>query len=307
MYDWHQISAKAPWQGRDSQGFYVQGNQLWVFGGWYSPQDPNPRDVWSSEDGVSWDCLNAEAPWEHGDLPAVFYRGGKHWLMGGRKVPGKENSNLIWSSPDGREWTQAGSADWCPRVCHSYTEHEGRLWILGGTENFYDDNPETLKNDVWVSDNALDWECVTSEAPWSKRRDAQVVSFKGKIWIIGGGSWHPETCPRNDVWSSLDGVNWNCVTESAAWTKRLWTSVVVYRERLFLFGGWNREQGNFNDVWHSENGREWTELHCETIWTPRHAQSAYVKDDRIWLCGGHAEPVNSEVWTIQLPVDWDGK
>jgi len=302
--DWTLVNARAPWQSRDSQGRVIHDGNMWILGGWFSPTDPNPRDVWKSADGSGWTQMVDVAPWEHGDLPAVFSHHGKLWLMGGRKLPGKENSNRIWSSPDGADWKLEGEAAWCPRVCHGYTQFRDRLWIMGGTEDFYDDNEETLKNDVWSSADGIQWDLESAHAGWSRRRDASVVVFQDKIWLMGGGSWYPETVPLNDVWNSADGIHWNLVTATAPWPPRLWSSLVVYRDHMWLFGGWNRTDGNFNDVWVTADGVEWKRVESKVIWTPRHAQSAYVFNDRIILAGGHANPVNSEVWSLWVPGDF---
>jgi len=32
-----------------------------------------------------------------------------------------------------------------------------------------------------------------------------------------------------------------------------------------------------------------------------------VFKDRIWVAGGHASPLNSEVWTLDIPPDWFGQ
>ena len=40
------------------------------------------------------------------------------------------------------------------------------------------------------------------------------------------------------------------------------------------------------------------------IWKKRHEHSAYVFQDRIWVAGGHAEPLNSEVWSLEIPDAW---
>ena len=94
----------------------------------------------------------------HGDLPATMVFAGRMWLMGGRRLPSAENSNKVWSSTDGTEWVlESDNAGWCPRVGHSFVVWRDRMWILGGTENFYDDNDETLRNDVWSSADGKDW------------------------------------------------------------------------------------------------------------------------------------------------------
>ena len=84
----------------------------------------------------------------------------------------------------------------------------------------------------------------------------------------------------------------------------MWFSLLVYRERMFVLGGWSKVDGNFGDVWYSQDGVDWTELKCKVIWTKRHEHSAYVLADKLWVAGGHAEPLNSEVWSLEIPPTW---
>lgn len=305
--DWTCVTPKAPWKPRDSQGRIIHDGHMWMLGGWWAPSSaniPGPRDVWKSANGRDWTCVTECAAWEHGDLPATFSHAGKLWLMGGRKVPGTKSSNSIWSSSDGTEWHLEGQAAWCPRVCHAYAKFHNRLWIMGGTEDFTNDNQATLKNDVWSSENGIDWELITPHAAWSPRRDASLVVFQDKLWLMAGGSWFPETIPLNEVWCSSDGQHWELVTPSAPWAPRLWASLVVYRDHLWFFGGWSRKAGDFNDVWFSADGKNWTAYQSGVIWSPRHAQAAYVLNDRIYAAGGHAKPLTNEVWSLELPIDW---
>ena len=177
---------------------------------------------------------------------------------------------------------------------------------MGGVEDFYQNNDETLKNDVWSTADGKAWHLEVDHAPWSKRAHAQAVVFDDKIWIMGGGHWKPDTVPFNDVWCSGDGVNWTLVTDTAPWTERMWFSLVVYRDRMWVLGGWNREDGNFGDVWYSADGENWTELESSVIWKKRHEHSAYVFQDKIWVAGGPAAPLDSEVWSLEIPDAWFG-
>ncbi|HCR18625.1 MAG TPA: galactose oxidase [Candidatus Latescibacteria bacterium] len=300
--DWVLVNEKADWEARDSQGMMVFEDHMWIYGGWFTPQTPNPRDVWKSNDGINWTCTTEEALWVHGDFPATMPLNGKMWLMGGRKLPGKENSNKVWSSPDGTEWTlETDDPGWCPRVSPSFVVFQDRMWLMAGTENFYQDDETTMKNDVWSTADGVNWRMETDNADWSKRTHAQACVFKDKMWIMGGGAWQPETIPLNDVWCSGDGVSWEQVTAAAPWTKRMWFQLEVYRDRMWLLGGWNRDDGDFGDVWFTEDGENWTEMTHDVIWKNRHAPSSYVFDDRIWLCGGHARPLTSEVWSLEIP------
>jgi hypothetical protein len=299
------VNPEADWQARDSQGEFIFRDHMWILGGWFTPQTPNPRDVWRSPDGINWACTIEQAPWEHSDLSVALVYKDRMWFMGGRKLPGAENSNKVWSSADGAEWVlECESAGWCPRVSPSFAVFKDRMWVMGGTENFYEDNEQTLKNDVWSSVDGKDWKLETEHAAWNKRTHAQAVVFDGKLWLMGGGRWHPETIPQNDVWCSEDGVNWTLVTPAARWAPRMWFSLVVYRGHMWVLGGWSKEHGNFGDVWYSKDGREWTELKSDVIWDRRHELSALVFRDKIWVAGGYADVLNSEVWTLQLPEDW---
>ena len=305
--DWVLVNPQAAWEARDSQGEFVFQDHLWILGGWFTSKDPNPRDVWKSPDGKQWTRTVEVAPWEHSDLSAAMVFQNRMWFMGGRKLPGAENSSKVWSSADGAQWTlETDSPGWCARVSPSFAVFKDRMWLMGGTENFYDDNDQTLKNDVWSTADGREWRLETEHAAWSKRTHAQAIVFDNKLWIMGGGRWHPETVPQSDVWCSEDGVNWSQVTPAAPWDPRMWFSTVVYRDHLWVLGGWSKTNGNFGDVWYSRDGKAWTELKSGLIWKTRHEHSAVVFQDRVWVYGGHAEPLNSEVWTLELPADWTG-
>jgi hypothetical protein len=115
----------------------------------------------------------------------------------------------------------------------------------------------------------------------------------------------PDYHALNDVWSSEDGIHWNQVTKAAAWSPRLWFSTAVYRDHLWVLGGWsNNPSRNWGDVWYSEDGKEWKQLVAPQSWKERHEHSTFVFQDKLWVAGGHAQPLSSEVWSLQLPEEW---
>ena len=303
--DWQCLTPQAPWQGRDSQGYTVFQDEMWILGGWFTPQTPNPRDGWHSADGVNWRCATPKAPWVHSDLPVTLSYQNRLWIMGGRKLPGAENSNAVWSSPDGNDWRcECESAGWCPRVSAAHVVFKNKMWVLGGTENFYENSERTLHNDVWCTTNGSDWTSVTEHAPWSARAHHQAIVFNDKIWVLGGGGRFHEPNTLNDVWCSDDGEHWTEVTSAAEWAPRIWHSVAVYRDHLWIIAGLNQEIDNLGDVWCSPDGKNWRQIHSNIIWTARHAQATFVHQDKIILAAGHARPVNSEVWSLELPSDF---
>lgn len=302
------LESTAPWRARDSQAEFAFADKLWIMGGWFDSFEAPPRDVWSSPDGKIWNETTKEAPWIHSDLPMNLTFGDSMWIMGGwykGRLPGHSASNQVWRSKDGKTWEQAtASAGWSPRIAAATVEFKGRMWILGGTENYYFGNEKSLKNDVWSSDDGKTWTLETEHAGWSPRAYHQAAVLGDRIYVFGGGNYVPEYHARNDVWSSADGRTWRNETEAAPWEPRLWFSSAVYRGRMWVLGGWSKEKDNYGDVWHSADGREWKKLETATVWKARHEHSALVHRDKLWILGGHARPLSAEVWSLQLPKDW---
>lgn len=306
--DWKMVG-EAPWQPRDSQGEAAFDGKLWLLGGWFQSYEAPPRDVWSSADGKQWTRVTAAAPWIHSDLSMSLRFQDRLWMMGGwhnGRLPGHSASNAVWHSRNGKDWEQAAPrAGWSPRLASAVVEFRGRIWLLGGTENYYFGDDSSLKNDVWSSADGKSWRLETGKAAWSPRAYHQAAVLNGRIYVFGGGNYVPEYHARNDVWSSADGKKWRLETGSAPWHSRLWFSSVVYRDHIWVLGGWSKTPNqNWGDVWFSRNGKDWKQLGAKRIWKARHEHSAVVKDDKIWVYGGHARPLSSEVWSLQLPRSW---
>jgi len=307
--DWQLVTNNAGWQARDSQGELVFRDQLWIFGGWFNSYEAPPRDVWTSADGKQWSLVDDSAPWIHSDLPMSATFRERMWMMGGwynGRLPGHSASSAVWSSTDGKEWREeTNAAGWSPRLAAATLVFKDRLWILGGTENYYFGDESSLKNDVWSTADGIHWEEAVKNAPWAARAYHQAVVLNDRMYVFGGGNYVPDYQAFNDVWSSADGAEWHQETEAAPWHERLWFSAVTYRDHMWVIGGWaNNPSANHNDLWYSKDGRNWRELKTKTIWKERHEHSAFVFQDRIWIAGGHAQPLSNQVWSLQLPADW---
>lgn len=307
--DWVEETAHAAWQARDSQGEVVYRNKLWIFGGWFNSYEAPPRDVWSSADGKDWKLHTTSAPWIHSDLPMSFVFRNKMWMMGGwynGRLEGHSASNQVWSSKDGAKWTlETQHAAWSPRIAGAVVEFKGKVWLLGGNENYYFGDGATLKNDVWYSSDGVRWELATANAGWAPRAYHQAAVLNGKIYVFGGGNYVPTYKAMNDVWSSEDGIHWEKVVDKAPWHERLWFSSVVYRNCIWVLGGWsNNPYKNWNDVWYTRDGIHWEQYVSNVVWRERHEHSTYVFKDRIWVAGGMVPPLTNDIWSLYLPKDW---
>lgn len=307
--DWVEETKNAKWQARDSQGEVVYKDQLWILGGWFNSYEAPPRDVWSSKDGKVWNLINKSAPWIHSDLPMSFVFKNKMWIMGGwynGRLKGHSASNEVWSSIDGVRWKpETKEASWTPRVAGAVVEFKEKIWLLGGTENYYFGDKSSLKNDVWHSSDGKEWKLATADAGWSPRAYHQAAVLNGKMYVFGGGNYVPEYHAKNDIWSSEDGIHWTRVCDAAPWHERIWFSSVVYRDRIWVMGGWsNNPYKNWSDVWYSKDGKEWKQFTSDVVWKERHEHSAFVFQDKIWIAGGMTPPLVNDVWSLELPKDW---
>ena len=304
--NWQLVTERAAWRPRDSQGEVVFDDRLWLFGGWYDSKSAPPRDVWRSADGQSWQLVTDSAPWRHSDLPMTTVFGGRMWFMGGwhnGRLADASGSNEVWSSRDGKDWQQATPhAGWTPRLAAGMVVFRGKMWILGGSEQYYYGDAKSLKNDVWSSSDGVTWTQATANAGWAPRAYHQAVVLNDKMYVMGGGNYSPFYAAHNDVWSSDDGEHWEQVTPAAGWAPRIWFSSVVYRERMWVLGGWsNNPSKNWGDTWYSPDGKQWRQLETKDGWQARHEQSAYVFQDKLWVAGGMVWPLTNDVWNLSVP------
>ncbi len=150
------------------------------------------------------------------------------------------------------------------------------------------------------------WEKVTGKADFAPRDGAGALTFRGRMWLIGG--WNPgdkvhfpRTC-NNEVWSSTDGARWSLVRPNtfrdrsfdpeADWEGRHTAGYAVFRDKMWIVGG-DVNQGHYqSDVWNSSDGKDWTLVNRAkpVPWGPRALHYTLVFRDRIWVLGGQTMP-----------------
>lgn len=244
------------------------------------------NDVWVSADGMHWKQQTDSAGWEgRAGLSAVVFRDAIY-VMGGSTnddaaviggPPVRIYYNDVWKSSDGKNWEMlTDSADWSKRAGGIAVVKDDYLYMIGGEVGFLclPGLPcPPYFNDVWRTQNGIDWELVTTNAAWAPRPGHQVVVADGKFVLFGGFGLDPENpfLPANpiDTWTSTDGVvwekliapPWNAVAPTEI--KYDFDALVAYdqnsqQDYIYTFGG-DRETFNFadpfnhlnidNDVW----------------------------------------------------------
>jgi hypothetical protein len=194
---WELAEPAPPFSYRLDHASAVFDGKLWVIGG-FDNSYVAYNDTWSSPDGISW---TQEIPAAElfqprsGQSTAVF--NGRLWVIGGTGYDGDWGLayfNDCWNSTDGVTWELAtGSAGFSPRYGHSSLVYDGKIWVIGGT-----DDASTF-NDTWYSSDGITWYQATDGTGFPSRSDHSSESYDGKMWVIGGDSM---AASFHDAWYS---------------------------------------------------------------------------------------------------------
>lgn len=193
------------------------------------------------------------------------------------------------------EWVQVNAGPhWSPRFAHTSVVFQNKMWVMGGVNN------SGSLNDVWSSNDGINWTESTGSAPWSPRYYHSSVVFDNKIWVIGGWGDAPSLHQNSDVWSSSDGTSWTLVTASAAFGQRAEHASIVFNNKMWVVGGMLR-----NDVWSSSDGAIWEQATAHAQWPERSDPGIAVFNNQMWIIGGvQLESALGDVWSSSDGVLW---
>jgi hypothetical protein len=278
----------------------VHNNKIWLTGGY---NGSNKGDVWSSSDGTAWTRTNPDA------FPARLFHAAvsfkdRMWVIGGMGGSSSDTFNDVWSSADGTSWKlENAHAPFHDRYGLSCLVFNGRMWVIGG--GYYDETEDNsvFFNDVWSSDDGINWIKEKDHAAFNARADALAAVFNNKMWIIGGtydGS--SMDAIYKDIWSSADGKNWTLVTADPAFGDRYSASAVVHDNKLWIIAGTGSSYGGLyrNDIWYSIDGYNWQEATNSAEFEARAGHDSVEFDNRLWVIGGifndYGSDWKADVW-----------
>ena len=215
---WHLETESAAWSARYGHQALSHQGLLFVLAGDIGGSYKN--DVWQSMDGENWNSATEQAAWTGRWYPAAVSHNNNLYILGGHDDGSSDmfqfaqNMNDVWRSADGKQWTLiTAEAAWSKRRGHQAVAHQGRIFILGGTDGING----TYKNDVWSSLDGNIWRLETAAAAWLPRAYHAAASHNGILYVFGGGQSSDQNI--NDVWSSADGKQWTREADGAEWDK----------------------------------------------------------------------------------------
>ena len=164
--------------------------------------------------------------------------------------------------------------------------------------------------------------------PWENWSDinGKTISFNNKLWII-----------ENNIWSSVDGINWTNEGNAPSTNSAFYSAKIVYDNKIWLIAP--------NDIWNSSDGLNWTQIsnntlfgntvfirntctvfdnkifviaddqnykvysttdginwtneNSDNLWPNRNTGTTFVLDNKIWFCGGQ-----SSIWNSADGITW---
>lgn len=207
------------------------------------------KDVWRSSDGVNWEQMTSDAEW------ATL----------------SENCAQPGATTQGRAGLSA-------------VYFKGKIWVMGGSQG--DDNSigggencRQFYNDVWYSEDGVEWILATGDAPWEARAGGVALVKNGWIYYMGGEKgFVAETDYFNDVWRSRDGANWQQVTgpSGAGWSPRPGHKCSVVGNNFVCMGGFGTPT-NPSDIWVSGDGANWEQI-SDSPWSNDPTSSIFFCD-----------------------------
>jgi hypothetical protein len=151
----------------------------------------------------------------------------------------------------------------------------------------------TTRN-IHITNSAL-----VQNASFPIRARHQTIVYDNRMWLIAGTTKDGVTnnfIPYNDVYSTLDGINWEEITNEASFSKRYGHASVTFDNKMWVIGG---NDGQFkNDVWSSTDGWNWTQETASASFPPMQHHKAVVYNNKIWIFH------NDDVWNTDDGVNW---
>ena len=166
------------------------------------------------------------------------------------------------------------------------------------------------------------WSEVNLAAAFPARDGAGALTFDGRMWLLGGWNpllpdYYPEVT-SNDVWSSVDGVEWRLDVPNAPspdmWEARHTAGYAVLGDAMYVLGG-DLSHGHMQpDVWRSTDGVAWTRILEDAPWAQRVLHMTAVLKDNLYVFGGQTLPqfggpteevFYNDVWRSADGIQWE--
>jgi hypothetical protein len=294
--------------------------------------------TWSYS-SISATSLSPGDPWESRYASAGTYFQGKMYMVSGWNGVSGGCVPDVWSSVNGTGWNLSqsvpawGQVPLGGRTGHQLVVMGTKMYLIGGRSC----SNHQATGDVWATGDGENWSQLTTNNPiLGPRFDHSAVVLNNKIYVMGGF----KACDngeglcgyRNDVISSVDGVNWIVETNHAPWLRRSGHMSFVSGNKMYVLGGqsytipelgvasniwidpaspnltitnsagetYSPPHAFYNDVWSSTDGVSWIQKTSQAEWIWRRDAAGFVMGSTMYVFGGTSEQTytgfRNDVW-----------
>eukprot|EP01084_Bolivina_argentea_P069113 125812_1 len=254
--NWNELSDSTGISDRTQFPTVVYNDSMISMGGCSLINGAHNNDVWSSKDGKKWIQINPSSEWTGRCTHQAVTHKNSIILMGGHAANSTFNSymNDVWSSNDaGKTWKElTPSAPWHKRDGFGSVVLNDVIYIFGGHSGYHTFNPAF--NDVWKSNDGIEWVEVTSSASWIPRVGFQYTVWNDSIVILGGYNNSTGTnIILNDTWTSKDGKKWTQLQTNNVFQSTWYGAAVTFKHNIYVMAGISTvttyPYSDQNDVW----------------------------------------------------------
>lgn len=169
-----------------------------------------------------------------------------------------------------------------------------------------------LNNGGWVSTDGKSWTKTTLPESSLKSAFQDYVFFKGQVYALGTMQGNVENMTLTSrIARTRNFQNWEVLTERSNLPDRVFYGSVVFRDKIWLFGGWDGKK-YYNDIWNSDDGVVWKRVAEHAAWSARNVGIVLIFHNKLWFHGGgvndgeRSNNPNSEneTWTSDDGVNW---
>ncbi len=223
---------------------------------------------------------------------------GKLWIFGG--FSNGNYLDYIYSSDNGKDWIFEGNAPFTGRANHSTVKLNDKIYIFAGRTGY-----QQYINDVWHTEDGLNWIMDTDEAQFSDREGAISFALDNKLWIVSGYKYVSGHYRFTDTHTSTDGISWTLEQDNTlGFDKRDNAAVEYFNNRIYMIAGKNAWY--WNDVWETENGMIWgqTTSEMDSNIAERANHDSCIHEDKVIIGGGYNGSALSDYWYSEDMESW---
>jgi N-acetylneuraminic acid mutarotase len=254
--------------------------------GTQGPFGPVAPKIFSTVNGTNWveEGVDASPLLINNHTSLVFNN--KLWIIGG--VDGTLNAysaKVFWTA-DGITWNEAGTnALPVPIAYHGSCVFNNKMWVVGGITGAVED---TILDTVYYSSDGITWTEAGSHTLPYAIESTPVVTYNGKMWILGGDDYIINTMYQQ-VLQSSDGINCTAVGTDTIPYAQYGPGVVVHDNKMWVLSGFTAASEYNPKALYSTDGLIWNESDTDVL-APGSVYGAAGTDGTTLLMGGGYSP-----------------